>query len=154
ARAAAARVAESRAAGEYRHVTTVADADAAAIRDLAPDAAVEVIPNGVDTNHFAPLEVDEEANTLTFVGAMDFPPNVAAARYLVEAVLPQVRTTGVRVRLVGRSPNRAVRALAWRPGVEVTGEVDDVRPWLSSSSLVVCPMVSGSGIKNKVLEAM
>jgi glycosyltransferase involved in cell wall biosynthesis len=154
ARAAAARLVESRAIGGYGVVTTVADADAAAIRALAPRAAVEVIPNGVDTSHFQPLDVPEEANTLTFVGAMDYPPNVAAAVYLVEDVMPRLRTTGVRVRLVGRSPGPIVRALSRRPCVDVTGEVDDVRPWLSSSSLVVCPMVSGSGIKNKVLEAL
>ena len=154
ARAALARVVEARAVAAYRTVTTVAEADAAAIRALAPRSRVEVIPNGVDASQFAPTDQPEEPDTLTFVGAMDFPPNVAAARYLVDRVLPRVRTPGVRVRLVGRSPAPAVRALAERVGVEVTGEVDDVRPWLSTTSLVVCPMVSGSGIKNKVLEAM
>ena len=154
ARAALARVVEGRAVAGYRTVTAVAEADAAAIRALAPRSAVEVIPNGVDAGHFAPMDLPEQPDTLTFVGAMDFPPNVAAARFLVEHVMPRVRTPGIHVRLVGRSPAPAVRVLAERPGVEVTGEVDDVRPWLSTTSLVVCPMVSGSGIKNKVLEAM
>jgi glycosyltransferase involved in cell wall biosynthesis len=40
------------------------------------------------------------------------------------------------------------------PGVIVTGAVPDVRPWLAKGAVIVCPMVSGSGIKNKVLEAM
>ena len=45
-------------------------------------------------------------------------------------------------------------ALAEDPSIEVTGFVDDVRPWLEGSAVVVVPMVSGSGVKNKLLEAM
>ena len=56
--------------------------------------------------------------------------------------------------IVGRDPAPAVVALAGLPGVTVTGSVDDVRPWLSGAAVVVAPLVSGSGIKNKVLEAM
>ena len=40
------------------------------------------------------------------------------------------------------------------PGVEVTGDVADVRPWLRACAVYVCPMVSGTGVKNKLLEAM
>jgi glycosyltransferase involved in cell wall biosynthesis len=154
ARAIAAGFAERHAVRGYDLVTAVADADAAAIRSGAPGTSVEVIPNGVDADHFAPLELPEQPATLVFVGAMDFPPNVAAARFLVERVLPRVRTSGVAVRLVGRSPVAAVRDLAKHPAVEVTGAVEDVRPYLAAATIVVCPMVSGSGIKNKVLEAL
>jgi len=154
ARAIAARFAERHAARGYDVVTAVADADAAAIRSGAPGTSVEVIPNGVDADHFAPIDLPEQPATLAFVGAMDFPPNVAAARFLVERVLPRVRTPGVVIRLVGRSPVAAVRELAKHPAVEVTGAVEDVRPYLAAATLVVCPMVSGSGIKNKVLEAL
>jgi glycosyltransferase involved in cell wall biosynthesis len=154
ARTIAARFAETHAARGYDLITAVADADAAAIRSGAPGTSVEVIPNGVDAHQFAPLDVLEEPATLVFVGAMDFPPNVAAARFLVERVLPRVRTAGVTVRLVGRSPVAAVRELERHPAVEVTGAVEDVRPYLAAATLVVCPMVSGSGIKNKVLEAL
>jgi len=56
--------------------------------------------------------------------------------------------------LVGRAPAPRVRALAELDGVEVTGEVRDIRPWLAGSSVYACPMISGTGIKNKLLEAM
>ncbi len=59
-----------------------------------------------------------------------------------------------RLALVGRAPPPRVRALAGLPGVDVTGEVPDVRPWLTGSRVFVCPMVTGTGIKNKLLEAM
>ena len=64
------------------------------------------------------------------------------------------RRPGVRFRIVGRDPSPAVQALAEDPAVEVTGLVEDVRPWLARSPVVVVPMVSGSGVKNKLLEAM
>src|SRR5204862_4887967 len=59
-----------------------------------------------------------------------------------------------RLAIVGRAPSPRVRALAELEGVEVTGEVGDLRPWLASSGAYVCPMISGTGIKNKLLEAM
>jgi glycosyltransferase involved in cell wall biosynthesis len=152
-RSAAARFVERRAVAGYDAVTTVAEADATTVRSLAPDARVVVIPNGVDADEYRPLEFPPAERRLVFVGAMNFPPNVAAARHLVREVLPRLRTPGVTVQLVGRSPTEAVRRLA-SDRVEVTGTIDDVRPYLAAATLVVCPLVSGSGIKNKVLEAM
>ncbi|MFL5669945.1 MAG: glycosyltransferase, partial [Chloroflexota bacterium] len=93
---------------------------------------------------------------LVFVGAMSFPPNVAAVTWFAEHVFPRVRALRptTTFAIVGRDPAPAVSALASLPGVVVTGAVADVRPWLAQAAVVVCPMVSGSGIKNKVLEAM
>jgi glycosyltransferase involved in cell wall biosynthesis len=56
--------------------------------------------------------------------------------------------------IVGRAPAPAVTALGRLPGVTVTGEVPDVAVWLAGSRAYACPMVSGTGIKNKLLEAM
>jgi glycosyltransferase involved in cell wall biosynthesis len=97
---------------------------------------------------------------------MQFPPNAAAACWLVRRVWPHVwRAIGggqhhrpktpdpVRLAIVGTSPTLRVRRLAGTPGVVVTGAVDDVGAWLKRARLAVAPMVTGSGIKNKVLEA-
>jgi glycosyltransferase involved in cell wall biosynthesis len=71
-------------------------------------------------------------------------------------VFPLVRrmVPGSRVVLVGREPAPRVRALKNLAGVEVVGEVPDMRPWLSRAGVYACPMQSGTGIKNKLLEAM
>jgi glycosyltransferase involved in cell wall biosynthesis len=116
---------------------------------------VELVPNGVDAEIFQPLSLPEEPATIVFSGAMSFGPNVAAAQLLVRDILPLVRTSvpDARVVLAGRDPSAAVQALAG-PQVEVTGSVSDLRPFLARATLVACPMVSGSGVKNKVLEAM
>ena len=86
---------------------------------------------------------------------MAYAPNVAAMRYFTDEVLPLVRQSrpDTRLTIVGRDPAPAVLAMA-SEGVDVTGEVDDVRPYLAAAAVFVAPMVSGSGIKNKVLEAM
>jgi polysaccharide biosynthesis protein PslH len=141
----------------YDAVVTVSEGDARALRALDPSLAVEVIPNGVDAEEFAPdPAIAREAGHVVFTGAMHWPPNVAAARFLAERVLPRVRAAhpGARLSIVGRRPRRELVALGRLPGVHVTGAVPDVRPWLQRAAVYACPMVSGTGIKNKLLEAL
>jgi glycosyltransferase involved in cell wall biosynthesis len=154
-----ARTLERRAALSADIVTVVSPVDADAIRRISPTTRVEVVVNGVDTDQFAPAALGEiavEPDTIVFSGAMSFGPNVEAASWFSHSVLPilATRRPGVRFRIVGRDPSPAVQALAEDPAVEVTGLVEDVRPWLARSPVVVVPMVSGSGVKNKLLEAM
>jgi polysaccharide biosynthesis protein PslH len=156
-RARAAGAIERRAMAPFDVVTAVAEADAGRLRRLDPARRIEVVANGVDAERFQrrPGAVTDDA-TLVFVGAMSFGPNVAAMQWFCGEVLPLVRARqpGTRLVIVGRDPSPAVRALATTEGVEVTGEVPDVRPFLERATVFVAPMISGSGIKNKVLEAM
>lgn len=140
----------------YGRVVVVSDADRDELRRVAPDARVVVIPNGVDAAAFTAVEVPKDPRRLVFHGVLNFAPNVTAARTLVEDILPLVRARvpDAHVVLVGRTPDPRVRALGAVAGVEVVGEVPDVRPWLAGSAVYVCPMTSGTGIKNKLLEAM
>lgn len=148
---------ERRAMKGFDVVTTVAEADAARLRQLVPEQRVEVVPNGVDAERFRPQAgVEPVPGSLVFVGAMSYPPNVAAMRHFCADVLPLLRRSrpDVQVTIVGRDPAPAVRELESQAGVQVTGEVEDVRSYLAGASVFVAPMISGSGIKNKVLEAM
>ena len=154
----AATTLERRALRSADIVTVVSPIDAEALRELGTGVRVEVTTNGVDVERFDPVAVGpvrEEPDTIAFVGAMSFQPNVDAAVWLVREVLPILRETRptARVRLIGRDPVPAVVALA-AADVEVTGTVDDVRPEILRSAVVAIPMVSGSGVKNKLLEAM
>lgn len=155
-RALFARALEQRAVRHFHAVTTVADADAQAVRELAPGLPVHVTPNGVDADYYSPLDLPEQPETILFFGAMSFPPNVSAVLHFYNDILPLVRRElpSVRFVIAGRDPAPQIAALAADPLVTVTGMVDDMRPWLAQSAVVICPMVSGSGIKNKVLEAM
>lgn len=155
-RARLAATGERRAMSRFDIVTAVANADADRLRTLAPRVRVEVVPNGVDGGRFRPdPNVEPVPATLVFVGAMSYPPNIAAMRFFTSEVLPIVHRIlpATRLTIVGRRPAAEVYALA-SSSVDVTGEVEDVRPYLATASVFVAPMISGSGIKNKVLEAM
>jgi glycosyltransferase involved in cell wall biosynthesis len=155
-RAAAARLVERHAARQFDACTTVAAADAQVVQQLAPTVPVHVTPNGVDAAYFAPLDLPEQPETIIFTGAMSFPPNVTAVLHFYHNILPLIRRELPNVRFViaGRDPAPSIAALVSDPFITVTGFVDDMRPWLARANLMVCPMVMGSGIKNKVLEAL
>lgn len=139
-------------------VLFVSPLDAASFQRVCPAASVVTIANGVDEDYFAPHAVVPKASVaaheLVFEGAMDFEPNVDAAVYLVREILGSIRQRhpDTHLSLVGRSPVDKVRQLA-SDNVEVTGFVEDIRPWLARADVFVCPMRSGAGIKNKILQA-
>jgi glycosyltransferase involved in cell wall biosynthesis len=155
-RAAAAAVLEGCAVRRFTACTAVSEADARTVRKLAPRVPVQVVPNGVDAEYFSPLAIKEDPGSLVFTGAMSFPPNVTAVLDFCRHTLPLIQQTmpGVRLTIVGRDPSPAVAALSANPAVTVTGFVEDIRPYLSRSNVTICPMSTGSGIKNKVLEAL
>lgn len=117
---------------------------------------VRVIPNGVDTDFFAPSAANPLPNTLGFGGVMEYPPNRAAALYFAREVMPRVwrDCPDAVFNVIGRDPSYEIRALANNSHIRVTGTVSDMRPHLAAQSVVVCPMQSAGGIKNKVLEAL
>jgi sugar transferase (PEP-CTERM/EpsH1 system associated) len=138
--------------------------ESAIFRDQAPESAAKVvtIENGVDTRRFAP-DSDlarpsemEGGPWVVFVGVMDYRPNVDGILWFCDRVLPVVRETvpGLRLCVVGSRPTRAVRRLARLPGVQVTGAVAAVQPYLQHADAVVVPLRIAQGVPNKVLEAM
>jgi len=138
-----------------RATTVTSRSDREALLDVSPAARVEVVPNGVDADYFSrPAEVRVDPLLIAFHGNLSYSPNADAARFLARDVLPQVAAAvpGARLRLIGRNPPADVRALA-AENVEVTGEVDDVRPALAEAAVVACAVRTGTGIKNKLLEA-
>jgi glycosyltransferase involved in cell wall biosynthesis len=90
-----------------------------------------------------------------FSGVLAYPPNIAAVTWFAGEVWPQIRAAEPRARFVvaGRTPVMEVRALDGRDGIEVRGDVPDMRAELEQAWVAVAPMRSGTGIKNKVLEA-
>lgn len=132
----------------------VSAADAEAARSLLGASSVHLVPNGVDTSYFAPRATPTEEGSLLFTGRMNYPPNVEAACFFAEEILPLVREVvpHARFHIVGADPVPEVRALA-SDAVVVHGRVPDVRPFLAASEVVVVPVRSGGGTRLKVLEA-
>ncbi|KQS01422.1 glycosyl transferase family 1 [Sphingomonas sp. Leaf357] len=138
----------------------VSEAEADLFQDQTGADRVFAVENGIDTEFFDPAATFErrqaDVQLLVFTGQMDYRPNIEAVTWFVEAILPHVLIEFPRARfaIVGRAPTDAVKALAQRPGVIVTGEVADVRGWLAAASVVVAPLKLARGVQNKVLEAM
>lgn len=140
----------------FTRVTVSSAEDRATLGSMDPRLRVVVMPLGIDVSSFAGRpDDDRDQNRIIFHGVMSYAPNVTAVEFLAERVLPRVRAVRppAHVAIVGRDPSADVRALAGH-GVEVTGAVDDIRPWLAGSRVFVCPMRSATGAKTKVLEAM
>lgn len=120
------------------------------------DISCAVVPNGADVEHLAAVpDTGQVPGRLLFTGTMSYPPNAQAARWLVEHVMPIVRSRrpDVSLEIVGRNPPAPVRQLAG-PGISVTGRVPDLATHFAAAAVVVAPLLSGSGTKLKVLEAM
>jgi sugar transferase (PEP-CTERM/EpsH1 system associated) len=115
---------------------------------------IKVIPNGVDTDFFIPLNRKKEFDIL-FNGNMNYPPNIESVEYLVNKIMPLVwqKMPNARVLISGASPHK--RVLELQSGkVEVSGWVDDIRENFAKSKLLIAPMQISIGLQNKLLEAM
>ncbi len=115
--------------------------------------AVHVVPNGVALPDAAGAE--DPRPTVIFAGTLDYGPNVDAVAWAAASVWPGIRARVPDARWViaGRRPVAAVRALHGRNGIEVRGEVADMAGELHAAWVALAPMRTGTGIKNKVLEA-
>lgn len=141
----------------FTRVTVSSEEDRGTLTAMDPRMRVVVMPLGIDVRSFEGISrVDRDQNRIIFHGVMNYAPNITAVEFLAGRVLPRVRAVrpDARVAVVGRDPSPEVRALGTAPHVEVTGAVDDVRPWLAESRVFACPMRSATGAKTKVLEAM
>src|SRR5262249_28287030 len=121
-------------------------------------ARLRTIADGVDLDHFRPSSQspDTISPRLVFVGAMDYFANVEGARYFAEEVFPLIRSRESRAKfsIIGANPTDDVKKLARYPGVIVTGEAPDARPYLREATLCVAPSRCARGAQNEILEAM
>ncbi len=141
---------------KFREIVVSSPLDAEIIRSFCPHSNVTVIPNGVDAQYFKPPSSDPTEPRLIFSGVMDYSQNILAMTFFCKSIFPLIRTKipETRLLIVGRNPADEILDLEKRiPGIEVTGTVEDIRPYLAQSQVYVCPLKSGAGIKNKILEA-
>lgn len=116
---------------------------------------LDVIPNGVDTQFFRKDDNENRDVKLVFLGDMSTPPNNDAVKFFIEKIYPKVlEKHTIPFWIVGRNPSKYIEKLGDDDNITVTGSVRDVRKYLSRGTIFITPMVSGTGIKNKILEAM
>ncbi len=121
-----------------------------------PGCPTMVLRNGVDLEFFSPAENEPEPGHLVFTGVMDYLPNIDGCVWFTEEILPRIQEAvpGATFSIVGAKPTPEVERLASRPGVRVTGFVEETRDWLRRASVAVAPLRIARGIQNKVLEAL
>ncbi len=136
--------------------TAVSESEARTVESFAPKTKVTAIENGVDLDYFVPGPVPESSTRLVFVGSLDWRPNQDAVRYFVNDILPALAKIGVNatVDIVGRNPSSDLTALADDPAVNITGRVEDVRPYVEQAAVYVVPLRIGGGTRLKILEAL
>jgi polysaccharide biosynthesis protein PslH len=144
----------------------ISQAEAALYRSRLADPAgvnVQVIGNGIDAAFFDPAAATPEpiiaglpGPHFAFTGQMDYRPNEQAALWVIEALMPKLRARypTAMFHVVGRNPTGKLMAHHGTPGVQVWGEVPDVRPFLAAADMVLAPLMIARGVQNKVLEAM
>jgi glycosyltransferase involved in cell wall biosynthesis len=126
-------------------------------RYAPPGVQVWAVPNGVDTEVFAPPQLDgNRRNAILLCSGLAVYRNRAAALWFARRMFPQVRreVPDAEFWIVGSNPNREIWRLAESPGIHVTGAVEDVRPYYAMAKVAVAPYRYGEGTKIKVVEAM
>lgn len=147
---------ERRLAKQFDMCTATTRAEWQTLEDYGTGVPTDWFPNGVDNSYFAPTKEAYDADTICFVGRMDYYPNQECMFDFCANTLPllQAKRPNVKLLIVGADPSPAVNKLGELSGVTVTGPVPDVRPYLLRSALMVAPLNIARGTQNKILEAM
>lgn len=137
----------------FNHCTIISEQD----RDQLPVSQkneVSIVRNGVNLEDFVPSTEEKTVHVL-FAGNMGYPPNVEGAVFLAKEVMPLVRKAipEAKLMLAGARPDHKVKELASKNTI-VTGWVDDIRDCYATAQVFVAPMMIGTGLQNKLLEAM
>ena len=126
-----------------------------AMRWIAGAPAVDVVPLGVDARYYRGAPTPGSGRTAIFWGRLDFGPNVQGLQWFCDRVWPRVRAVApdAQFTIVGFNPVEAIQSLHGCSGIRVRADVPDLRGEVDANAVVVLPLVSGGGVKNKLLEA-
>lgn len=126
------------------------------ITDAIQSNTLSILPNGVKNHLLTYPKSDRENNWIVFLGRMNYFPNTDAAIYFANTIFPKIRKLhpNMKFLIVGKNPTSPVQKLEQDQGIQVTGFVEEPAEYLAQAKVVVAPMRFGSGIQNKILEAM
>jgi sugar transferase (PEP-CTERM/EpsH1 system associated) len=148
---------ERKACGRFGAVVAVSEVDRDLMREEFGLKKVFDIPTGVDTHYFQPMGGRPISSELVFTGSMDWMPNEDAIIYFTGEILPRIaaQIPEVKLTVVGRNPTGRLAALAERNDrVNLTGRVEDIRPYVDRAAAYVVPLRVGGGTRLKIFEAM
>jgi glycosyltransferase involved in cell wall biosynthesis len=116
------------------------------------------VPAGVDLQYFRPVDKDlPSERRLVFTGSMDWLPNDDAMSFFIRDIYPEIKdeVPGVTLTVAGRNPSPGLREEASRdPSINVTGTVEDIRPFVHEAMVMIVPLRIGGGTRIKIFEGM
>ncbi|MCB9223080.1 MAG: glycosyltransferase [Crocinitomicaceae bacterium] len=143
---------ENRIFDYFNYHTIISEQDREFINHPLADK-ITVVENGIAEDFFDYKTEVVSYYDIVFVGNMNYPPNIKCAEFIVEEILP-LMADDTQVILCGASPSSKIIQLGNNPNVTVTGWVDDIKAAYRSGKVFVAPLFIGSGLQNKLLEAM
>ena len=152
------RAFERKMCRRFDSVVAVSSDDREQMRNEYGVESVFEVPTGVDTDFYRPSGNEKPSrHNIVFTGSMDWLPNEDAIAYFTERILPRIKQAvpDVTLTVVGRNPYPSLRELSQRDSsIEVTGRVDDVRPYIERAAAYIVPLRIGGGTRLKIYEAM
>lgn len=145
---------EEKIAAKFDELTIISAQDREALTQL-DKGKVKLVSNGVDAEYFHPSPHNSEKLKLLFVGNMGYEPNDIAAHYILDKIYPAIRKIipEIEILIAGARPSRSL--LKYQSDtVHITGWIDDIRVAYNEGGIFIAPLFSGSGLQNKILEAM
>tara|TARA_B110000037_G_scaffold160384_1_gene181100 strand:+ start:10872 stop:12059 length:1188 start_codon:yes stop_codon:yes gene_type:complete len=146
---------ENRIFDYFNHHTIISEQDKGLINHPQKNQ-IKVIENGISAEFSNYDKAVERSFDIVFTGNMNYPPNVECAEYIVNEIYPILKKSRpeTRILLSGASPHQRVSALALDDKIVVTGWVEDIRDSYAQGKLFLAPLFIGTGLQNKLLEAM
>jgi glycosyltransferase involved in cell wall biosynthesis len=135
----------------------VSDLDALRLKNIVGDIDITVVPNGVDTEYFKTKEpLGKKDGGLIFAGPMDWYPNREAIFYFLSEIWPKLREDDPerKITIVGKNPPKELIIATRNSRISAPGFVDDIRPYIDSASIYICPIKNGGGTRLKILDAL
>lgn len=148
---------EKKVCSNYSGHITCSAVDTKRLCELTSGPEITDIPNGVDTNYFKPSGLKQDPHTIIFAGRMNWYPNVEAADYITEQVFPLLKKRFPHAKLViagANPPQHLINKFKKCDDIQITGFVDDIRPYIDRASVYICPIMDGGGTKLKILDAL
>ncbi len=148
---------EAEFARHFDRVLLISKHDLSAIEQKTPLNNIFFNPHGVDAHYFTPdTNMPRIPNSLIFTGNMNYTPNIDAAQYFCQDILPsiRIRVPDIKLFIVGADPSSEIKSLAQDPSIRVTGRVPDLREYMNRTQIAIAPIRIGAGLQNKVLEGM
>ena len=148
--------AEKKLCHQFDLCSCATDFEVDTLESYKTGVASAFFPNGVDFEFFMPTDKGYQRHSISFVGRMDYFPNEECVLSFCRDVFPQIlkKYPEATFTVIGAAPPENILALNSLPGVTVTGTVDDIRPYVQNSAVMVTPLEIARGTQNKILEGM